>query len=171
MSERERKTKNYKLFKNKIMKKQILSISSILLVTIAIVSSCQSPKTKVENAEIKVQEAKQDLVESKEDLYQTKLDTLNDYNEFKIEAERSILDQEKKIKELKSKMAKEKKELNVEYNNKLIELENSNNKLKRKLAEFKNDGEEKWISFKKEFNHDMKEFGKAFKALTVDNTK
>ncbi|PKP20538.1 MAG: TlpA family protein disulfide reductase, partial [Bacteroidetes bacterium HGW-Bacteroidetes-20] len=42
------------------MKKNILSISSILLISMAFVASCQTPKTKVENAEIKVQEAREE---------------------------------------------------------------------------------------------------------------
>jgi hypothetical protein len=28
-----------------------------------------------------------------------------------------------------------------------------------------------WVSFKREFNHDMDEIGKAFEDLTIDNKK
>jgi len=50
-------------------------------------------------------------------------------------------------------------------------LKNKNNKLKEKLADYKDDGQDAWIDFKNEFNHDMDELGKAFKDLTVENIK
>ena len=51
------------------MKKSILFLASISLLTVTILSGCQSSATKVENAEDKVQEAKKDLEDSKTDLY------------------------------------------------------------------------------------------------------
>jgi hypothetical protein len=41
--------------------------------------------------------------------------------------------------------------------------------LKKKLADYSEDGNEKWKTFKVEFNHDMSELGKAFSDLTVNN--
>ena len=43
--------------------------------------------------------------------------------------------------------------------------------MKKRLEEYKDEGQEKWTSFKSEFNHDMDELGKAFKDLTVKNVK
>ncbi len=153
------------------MKKTFFTLTSIFLGSIALLLSCKEAKTKVEKAEIKVQEAKQDLVESKEDLYYVQLDTIINYNQYRLEAEKAIIDQEKKIKEYKIKKAKEQKEFNDEYNKKLLDLENKNKQLKKRLAEYKDTGDDKWLNFKKEFNHDMNEFGKAFKDLTIENTK
>ena len=43
--------------------------------------------------------------------------------------------------------------------------------MKQKMADYKEEGKEKWETFKVEFNHDMEELGNAFKDLTVKNTK
>ncbi len=109
------------------------------------------------------------MADSKKDLYTIRLDTISNYEQFKIEAEKIIIAQEKNITEFKARMASEKKEINADYDKKLVELENKNNDLKKKLADYKDDGQDKWISFKNEFNHDMDELGKAFKDLTVEN--
>jgi len=125
----------------------------------------------VENAEDKVQEAKKDLADSKRELYTIRLDTISNYEQFKIEAEKIIIAQEKNITEFKARLASENKEINADYDKKLVELENKNNELKRKLADYKDNGQDKWNGFKNEFNHDINELGKAFKDLTVENVK
>ena len=43
--------------------------------------------------------------------------------------------------------------------------------LKKKLDDYKATGKEDWESFKKEFNHDMDELGKAFKNFSINNVK
>jgi len=153
------------------MKNSILFLASILLLTGAILSGCQSSDTKVKNAEDKVQDAKKDLADSKKDLYNIRLDTISNYEQFKIEAEKIIIAQKIYITEFKDRLASEKKEINADYNKKLVELENRNNELKKKLADYKDDGQDKWNGFKNEFKHDMNELGKAFKDLTVENIK
>lgn len=125
----------------------------------------------MENAEDKVQEAKKDLADSKRELYTIRLDTISNYEQFKIEAEKIIIAQEKNITEFKARLASENKEINADYDKKLVELENKNNELKRKLADYKDNGQDKWNGFKNEFNHDINELGKAFKDLTVENVK
>ena len=50
-------------------------------------------------------------------------------------------------------------------------LEQKNTELKKILSDYKDEGQDKWTSFKNEFNHDMDELGKAFKDLTVKNLK
>ena len=153
------------------MKNSILTLMSIVLLTVAILCGCQSTAKKVENAEDKVQDAQKDLAESKTDLYYARLDTISNYEQFKIEAENIIIAQEKGITDFKARLASEKQEINADYDKKLVELEKKNKELKIKLADLKDDGQNKWVSFKNEFNHDMNELGNAFKDLTVENTK
>ena len=43
--------------------------------------------------------------------------------------------------------------------------------MKRKMDDYKEEGKEKWETFKTEFTHDMDELGTAFKNLTVKNVK
>jgi hypothetical protein len=52
----------------------------------------------------------------------------------------------------------------------LSELEQRNIELKNRLTDYKNDGNDQWDAFKVEYNHDVKEFGKAFSDLTIRNT-
>ena len=151
------------------MKNSILVIASTLFLTVTILSGCQSSATKVENAEDKVQDAKNDLADSQRNLYAIRLDTISNYEQFKIEAEKILIAQEKNITDLKARLASEKKVINADYDKKLAELENKNSELERKLADYKDDGQDKWNSFKAEFNHDIDELGKAFKDLTVEN--
>jgi F0F1-type ATP synthase membrane subunit b/b' len=108
-------------------------------------------------------------VKTKQDLQEIRLDTISNAEHFKAEAEKIIATQEKNIDEFKAKLATEKKEANADLNEKLEELEKKNNELKNKLADYQDDGQDKWTSFKNEFNHDMNELGKAFKGLTKDD--
>jgi hypothetical protein len=153
------------------MKKIVLIIGSVLFLTLTVFSGCQSRTTKVKNAEVKVQNDKKDLADSKAELYNIRLDTISNYEQFRIESEKIIVSQEKNIAEFKAKMATEKKEINADYNKKLLAMEKKNNELKRNLNDYKEEGKDKWIGFKQEFNHDMNELGKAFKDLTVENVK
>ncbi|WP_158841021.1 hypothetical protein [Polaribacter sp. L3A8] len=144
------------------MKISILYIMSIFLLSGTLLSGCQSKAKKVDKAKENVQEAKVDL-------YEIRLDTISNYEQFKIEAEKLITTQEKNIVEFKNILVSEKKEVNAEYHKKLDALEVKNKELKKNLVDYKDDGEDKWNGFKKEFNHDMNKLGKAFKDLTVEN--
>jgi len=44
-------------------------------------------------------------------------------------------------------------------------------KKKVKISKYKNDGNEKWESFKREFNYDMDELGQSLKDLGENNVK
>jgi len=153
------------------MKKTIIILGSTLFLILTIFSGCQSSASKLKNAEDKVQEAKIDLADSKTDLYMIRLDTISNYEQFKKEAEKIIIAQEKSITEIKAQIAINKNEINTDYDKELTILENKNSALRTKLADYKDDGQDKWIGFKNEFNHDMNELGKTLKNLTVDNVK
>lgn len=153
------------------MKNSIIALGSFLVLTLTVLSSCQSSDKKIKNAEDAVQEAKKELADSEKDLYEVRLDTISNYEQFKIEAEKLIVAQEKIIADLKIKIAKEKIGVEQDYEKKLVALEDKINKLKKKLTDFKDDGKDNWISFKSEFNHDMYELGIAFKGLTINNNQ
>ena len=133
-------------------------------------TGCSATTEKNEKAEIETLKIKKGLAGSEKELYTVKHDTTT-YEQFKIEAEKAIAVQEKNIAELKAKIAKEKKDVKADYNKKLGELEKKNDELKKKLVDYKDEGKEKWKSFKAEFNHDMDEFGKAFEGLIEYDTK
>jgi hypothetical protein len=150
------------------MKKSILILGSILFITITMFSACQLRSEKVEN---EVNESEKDLADSKTELYNIRLDTISNYERFKIEAEKSIIYQEKNITEFKAILANEKNEKNADYERKMVELDNKNNELRKKLADYNDDGQDKWVDFKNEFNYDMNELVKALNDLTVENKK
>jgi hypothetical protein len=153
------------------MKNSIFILGSALILAITLFSGCQTRSTKIKNAEDNLQEAKMDLAEAKTDLYMIRLDTISNYNQFKTEAEKIIIAQEKSITEFKAWLVSEKKENDAEHNNRLVVMENKNRELKTKLADFKEEGQDKWIVFRDEFNRDMNELGKSLKDFTVENVK
>lgn len=146
------------------MKNFFLILGSALFLAITLFSGCQTRSSKIKNAEDKVQEAKTDL-------YMIRLDTISNYDQFKIEAEKIIIAQEKNIADFKAWLVSEKKDIDAEHNERLVVMENKNRELKTKLLDFKEEGQDKWIVFRDEFNSDMNELGKSFKDFTVENVK
>ena len=143
------------------MKYTILILVVTVFMTGIILSSCQSSTKKVENARNKVIEAELGLNQALKDSIQ----------QYKKESEEKISYYEKSIAEFKAKIANRKKEDKAIYEKKLAMLEQKNTELKKILSDYKDEGQDKWTSFKNEFNHDMDELGKAFKDLTVNNVE
>jgi hypothetical protein len=92
-----------------------------------------------------------------------------DLENYRIEIENKISANERAIEDFKISAAYNEKEDKSGYNKRIDEIEMKNMEMKRKLAEFKQDGSDKWKSFKTEFSRDMDELGKALKDLTVNN--
>lgn len=57
------------------------------------------------------------------------------------------------------------------YNEEIVKLELKNENLKVKIATYQGENKANWEAFKREFNHDMEEFGNAFKTLTTKDVK
>lgn len=94
--------------------------------------------------------------------------TADEWQTFKLESELQINNNEIRIKELKEKMNKPGTILDPLYAKKIENLEKKNQDLKIKLEAYETN-QSNWEKFKREFNHDMDELGKAFKDLTVNN--
>ncbi len=145
------------------MKKIIYLLALTLFSASAILISCNSPAEKVGEAEVAIEKAEQNLDEAKEDYK-------DEYNKFKIESEKQTIINDKVIAELKEQSKKMKKEEKAENEKVINELERKNEVMKAKINAYKEDGNEKWQSFKREFNHDMDELGQALKDLTKNNS-
>jgi hypothetical protein len=89
---------------------------------------------------------------------------------FKKDQEATIAENEKNIQELKSKINSTKMDSKI-YNEEIVKLELKNENLKVKIATYQGENKANWEAFKREFNHDMEEFGNAFKALTTKDVK
>jgi len=147
-----------------INKKTNLTIIATAIFASTIVISCSSPSQKVENADANVTEAKQNLAEAQ---YVYAVEVEN----FKKETVGKITSNEKIIADIKESMANEKKEAKAVYQNQITALEQKNADLKNRIDEYKEDGNEKWQSFKREFNHDMDELGQSLKEFLVEYKK
>jgi acetyl-CoA carboxylase alpha subunit len=96
----------------------------------------------------------------------------DEYKTYRTEQEKKIFENDKIIANLKTKKNQVKKEKLTNYETKINELEKRNNELRKKIiVNYKDQGVNKWESFKKEFNHDMDELGLSLKNLFKDNVK
>jgi Na+-transporting methylmalonyl-CoA/oxaloacetate decarboxylase gamma subunit len=142
------------------MKKTIIFLVILLLMTGTMLTSCQSSSKKVENAEDKVQEAKDKVVDAQQELNQAIKDSIQ---QFKKESKEKIIANEKSITEFKVRITKEKNENRVRDERKLAELEQQNKEMKQRLADFNGERQDQWDSFRYKFNHDMEEHERAFR--------
>lgn len=94
-----------------------------------------------------------------------------EWEAFRNEAELRINDNERKIKRIEDEKLEAKKDGNDEYNSRIADLKERNNRLRTRMKEYKKDGNKKWEDFKREFNHDMDELGKALNDFTINNKK
>jgi hypothetical protein len=91
-----------------------------------------------------------------------------DWQEFKSEFDTGIQANEQRIIALKEKM----RTISEKPDNELVEnidkLEQKNKELRNRIANY-DQTQTNWESFKREFNHDMDELGKALAGLTLDD--
>jgi hypothetical protein len=146
------------------MKKSILTVVTAGTIMAAIVSGCNSPTNKVENA-------KQDLKEAKQELNQAQQDSVADFEAFRKESKERIAENEKMIAAFKESMSVDKKQSKKVDQKMIDELEQRNINMRKKIEEYRTEGKDNWEAFKKEFNHDMDDLGKSIKNITVKNTK
>lgn len=135
-----------------------------------IFTGCQSSVQKQEAARAKVQDARQDLnaAQKEASAIGQELATAEEWATFKSESEVKIRENEIRITELNVKMNKPGETFDELYKKRIANLELQNKEMRSRLAEYEK-SQSNWESFKREFNHDMDELGKALKDLTVDN--
>jgi DNA anti-recombination protein RmuC len=158
----------------------------IVLATAAtlLLFSCNQPSTK------KVIEVEEHLTEAKEALKKVKSleneaakeKEIAEWNSFKSEADSSITAIEKDLTnwgaQIEKDGKKDKQKLKTDYEKAKNDLQTLKEKLHTRNVEFKNDMNtigknisEQNQSFRREFKHDMDEFGKTFKDFFKDNVK
>lgn len=135
------------------------------ILSVTFLTACNGQQgNKMEKAQAEVEKAEKKLDEAKQ-----KAEA--EFESYKADVNRQIDENDRKIAALKEDMKQTKKDAKKEYREKVEALEIRNNELKKQIGEFQNTSEEKWQAFKREFNHDMEELGKAFKDLGTDNKK
>ena len=146
------------------MTKSILKLTAILFATSLVVTSCNSPAEKVEDAKEKVMDANEDLTKANEAY-------LADVESYRTETSEKINSNSQSIIEFNNRIDGEKNEAKADYKKRIAELETKNSDMKKRMEDYKADSKENWESFKAEFNHDMDALGNALKDLTVNNKK
>ena len=138
-------------------KKQILKTALTVVIALTSVTTFSQENKQAANARKELREAK--------------IDSAEDFNRFKKQAEATIEENKKKIKELKLKKSDAHKNEKEIYNKKVKVLEEKNRNLKNKINGSSKAETATWSSFKREFNHDMEELGRAIRDIANDNTK
>jgi DNA repair ATPase RecN len=147
-------------------------IIALTMLAVAFLSSCQSNADKLEEANKDVAEAQEELAEARADAREVRIMVANEeeWRTFKSDAEVKIDNYEKRIEEIREDMKKPGKNFDETYRNNIDSLEERNKDLRKRMGYYENNQSD-WDKFKREFNHDMDELGKALKDLTVNNAK
>jgi chromosome segregation ATPase len=146
------------------MKKSIITSTALALFMVVGFTSCNTPTQRVENAQEEVNDAEADLKKANEEY-------LADVESYRKETAEKIASNNQSILDFNNKIQAKKAEARADYKKEILSLEQKNADMQRRMNDYKSDGKDDWKKFKTEFNHDMDELGKAFKALTVNNIK
>ncbi|GHN03094.1 hypothetical protein WSM22_45830 [Cytophagales bacterium WSM2-2] len=100
------------------------------------------------------------------DFINSNSDYSKDISNYKREASKKISVNSKKLSSFISRIkANNEGVTTIFYQSKLLKLKDRNNILKRRIGSYKGEGKVKWVSFKKEFGHEMKELSKSLDDL------
>lgn len=154
------------------MNKTIYTLAITSLLTATILTGCQNSTKKEQVAQDKVVDAQADMKDATEELVVAKKEaTAQQWKQFKAETNARIAENESRIAELKVKMNKTGNSIDAMYAKNIEELELKNKEIKVKVDTYKNDSNDDWESFKREYNHDMDQLNQSLKDITVDNKK
>lgn len=154
------------------MKTILFTLAIAMFVVGGLFTGCQSPTEKKQEAQEDLQEAREDLAEAQKEVSDSirRAATAEEYQAFKTEAEVKIKKNNERIAELRVKHSKPGKALDEYYESRISALEKRNRELREELDSYDRSRTD-WEEFKREFNHDMNELGKAIEDLFVDNKK
>lgn len=153
------------------MRKPIFNLAIVATLMAGLVfTGCQSPEQKAETAKTNVEDAAQDLADAKDDKVTAdqKLVDEQEWQSFRTDTEAKIKANETRIIELREKKKTSGTKLDVVYTQRIDTLEQRNIGMRTWMNDYENSNTD-WALFKREFNHDMDELGKALRDLAVDN--
>lgn len=146
------------------MKTALFIMTSLTLSVGTMLTSCNTPAQKVENAE-------EEVVKANEDLDEANKAYLVDMETYRKETAIRIAANKESIAAFNLRIVNEKKDAKADYQKRIAELDQKNTDMQKKLDDYAATGKENWEIFKTEFNHDMDGIGQSLKDLTVDNKK
>jgi uncharacterized protein HemX len=138
------------------MKTKTIIVAAVAGMAGVILSSCQTKEQKLENAQENVVDANEDLRKAQ--------------REFREEQENQLRENEMSIETYRTEIKNEKEDMRLEYERRIDSLQQRNKELRIKLNE-DYDNNDRWESFKREFNHDMDELKASLRDLRKNNVK
>jgi chromosome segregation ATPase len=154
------------------MKKSTYNLAITMLIAGSVFTSCESKAQKEASEKNRIQNEQKELNNQKAEVNAAaqKLADAEEWKQFKAESELKIKGNEIRIDELKLKKSKPGKVLDELYQNRIEAIENKNKELRERIYSYEKKQSD-WEVFKREFNHDMDELGKALKDFGVDNKR
>jgi len=154
------------------MRKSIFTIAIVAFMAATISTSYGQVRYQKSFSEREsVHESNRDRDDAKQDYKEVQRKSDFEFRKFKKECQVKIRQNEKRISVLKTKISKFHSRERAEYKRDLRVLEQKNTRLKRQLANYKNKQQDKWRSFKRDFNHDVDEVGESLRDFRVDNKR
>lgn len=117
-----------------------------------------------------VSTAKKNAEKAQKRLREANIDSADNFQEFKDNAELSIFEFQKTIDELKTQKWTDDKVTIEKYYSRVMALEIRNNNLKKKIENSLHIKTNKWAVFKHEFNEDMRNLEYAIRNIDDDET-
>lgn len=108
-------------------------------------------------------------VKAKENIPVTQKNAVSEFQKFRKESEIKIKNYDNRLGDLKVWFYQNKIKNKEAYQDNLNLLEQKNDNLNVKLAEYNVQEQNKLVSFKLEFNHDLDEIGKSLKDFVIKN--
>lgn len=145
------------------MKRRIIRLGLSLLVII--LASCTDTKSeKVNKAAEEVQDAQEELDQAQQE-YEEEVENYRQSMQADIEANKL------EIARLREQKIDARADAIRERNERIDALQKRNEEMEARIKAYKIRTRENWQEFKREFNNDMDELGRAFKDLGKDNVK
>jgi peptidoglycan hydrolase CwlO-like protein len=138
------------------MKTKKIIVAAMASMAGVILSSCQSKEHKLEKAQENVVDANEDLRKAQ--------------REFREEQENVLTENERDIERYRVNIKDSKEELRADMERRIDSLQQKNKELRVRLNE-DYDNNERWESFKREFNHDMERLKESLRTVGKDNVK
>jgi ribosome-interacting GTPase 1 len=135
------------------MKYSIGILTTVTLIAALVLSGCDSPSNKMENAETSVIEANRDLEIAKSEVEA-------ELRIYRIENADRMTEYNRTIEEIKEKINNESdSEVRVRHETRLEEYETKHRELKREMDTYRVSGKENWDNFKDSFSDRMDDLG------------
>ncbi len=133
---------------------------------------CQSSSQKEDAAREEVKDATHDLADAQKELRSDSIQAVNaeEWKIFKNEAEAKSRSNDLRIKSIKKKMKNAGSPLDGVDQERIEALEKRNSDLEKRVKGFEEKNSD-WASFKREFNHDVDQFGESLKDFGKNNRK